>query len=87
MEDMKAMQGRMADALDKLARVEERSGYLIEDQKRNVMRLDDLETRLEVLEKAAPVTALANKWVIGAVMFVLGGAGQVAVHILIRIWG
>jgi predicted nuclease with TOPRIM domain len=87
MEDMKAMQGRMVEALEKLARVETRSGFLEEAQSRSLMRLDDLEMRLENLEKAAPMTALANRWVIGAVMFVLGSAGQVAVHLLIRIWG
>jgi thiamine kinase-like enzyme len=65
--DLKKSHAKMADALIKLALVEERQATFLAAQERTFKAIERIEDRLVMLEKDAPKNALATNWVTVAV--------------------
>ena len=73
---MKVTIDRVADALDRLARLEERNKRQAED-------ILETRARLVVLEKDAPLNRLAAKWVIGVATTICLLVGSAAIKVLL----
>lgn len=72
MQEMKEVQKTMSEAITRLAVIEERQSNTISAQERAFKVLDLLESRLDALEKEAPMQKQASQWVVAAVY---GAAG------------
>lgn len=81
--EIKGFMAKMADAIERLARLEERHGNTASALERAFSTLGKHETRLQALEKAQPIQAMTSGWVSNAawaavgvlVMFLLKKAG------------
>lgn len=69
---------RMSDAVERLTRLEERHASTASGLERAFAGLSKLGDRITTLERAAPVQALASRWVLAAAWAALGGGAAVA---------
>ena len=67
---------RMADAVNKLAVVEERQSQAAEGISKLDARLDKIEDRLRVLEVAEPMQSKVTDWVLRAMWAIVAAAAM-----------
>ena len=60
--DMKSTLKDLANAIIKLALVEERQGQFAQTQERMMAQMDRMDERVDTLEKAAPATERLSMW-------------------------
>ena len=68
MEDIRSTQERMADAIGKLAVIEERQSTTADAVSRSFVAISDIETRVRVLETHSVLNNKASSWVEKAVL-------------------
>jgi len=74
----------VVDALERLARLEERHMNTARSLERAFTAITKLETRIADLEKKSPIQSLASGWVINTVWLVVGGSMALVVK---SAWG
>lgn len=70
--EVKNTMSKMADALERLARLEERHANTTSALDRAFSALTKLEARIEAIERQQPVQKLTSDWVINLVWAVVG---------------
>lgn len=70
--EIKGFMAKMAEAIERLARLEERHGNTASALERAFSTISKIDTRLQALEKAQPVQALTSGWVSNAVWMAVG---------------
>lgn len=70
--EMKSVLRDLAAAITKLALIEERQSHAALEQSRTIKVLEKLETRIDILEKDAPLQAQTSNWVLSAVWAAAG---------------
>lgn len=79
--EVKNTMSKMADALERLARLEERHANTASALDRAFTALTRLEARIEAIERQQPVQKLTSDWVINLVWAVVGtGATLLVKH-------
>ena len=72
--EIKGAVSKVADALERLARLEERHSTVAGALERSFGAISKIETRLRELEQAAPVQKLTSGWVTNGLWLAAGGA-------------
>lgn len=72
--EIKGVLAKVADALERLARLEERHSTVAAAQERAFSALGKIETRVRELEMASPVQKLTTGWMTNGVWLAAGGA-------------
>lgn len=88
-DSMKDSMKEMANAVNKLVRIEEGQMHMMQAHERLALQLDkhedrcrSLEQRLDELEKEQPMTKQVTKWVIGAIGSIVAAAAMFVAKML-----
>lgn len=74
--EIKGFMSKMADAIERLARLEERHGNTAIALERAFSAMGKIDARLQVLEKAQPVQDMTSNWVIKLIWAAAGMAAM-----------
>lgn len=66
---------RLTETIERLARLEERHAAAGEALSRAFSKLSAHDDRITALERAAPLTTLATRWVFNGVLMIASGVG------------
>lgn len=82
--EIKGALSRVADALERLARLEERHATVASALDRAFGAIKSIDLRLKVVELAQPVQRLTSGWIVTAVA---AGAGSLATIVITKVIG
>ncbi len=78
--DLRRATLQIADAVERLTRLEERHASTATALERAFGAIGKLTERVVELERAAPVQAITTRWVLGGVWAVLGAVGAIVIQ-------